>query len=433
MTDLRVYPVSGPLSGALRPPGDKSISHRAVLLAGLAEGESRIGGFLDSADTRATLAAVTALGASSREVDGDLCITGGRWQAPAGGELDLGNSGTGMRLLAGCLAGRDPGGPVTLAGDASLSRRPMDRVIRPLEAMGATILSRDGHAPLTVTPRSLKGIDYTLPVASAQVKSAVLLAGLSASGMTRVTEPEATRDHTERLLPAFGVEIARDRNTISLPGGQSPAAANLVVPADLSAAAFWLVAASIVPGSQVSLNEVGVNPTRDGVLRILARMGAGASIEVADEYAAEPRARIGVAAAGLAGTDIPPEWVPLAIDEFPVIMAAAAVARGTTRLAGAAELRVKESDRLAVMCRNLAALGVEVREREDGFEITGGRIRGGEVDAEGDHRIAMACVVAALVAEAPVTIANAEWIETSYPGFTDDLKTLGGQCEWLEG
>lgn len=432
MTDLRVFPAAGPLSGTLRLPGDKSVSHRAVLLAGRAAGESRIHGFLESADTRATLAAVVALGAQAGTVDGELRIRGAAWRAPEGGALDLGNSGTGMRLLAGCLASGETGAPVTLTGDASLSRRPMDRIIEPLTRMGASLDSTDGHAPLVIRPGKLTGIDYTLPMASAQVKSALLLAGLRASGITRVTEPEVTRDHTERLLPAFGIEIGREGGTVAVSGGQSLTAADLVIPGDLSAAAFWLVAGSLVSGSRVSLEGVGVNPTRDGILRILELMGADFGVERLPEEAAEPRATITVASSCLASAEIPAAWVPLAIDEFPVIMVAAARARGRTHLTGAAELRVKESDRLALMCRNLAVLGVRVRELDDGFEIEGGPVAGGRVDAGGDHRIAMALAVLALVADGPVTIENAEWIETSYPGFTHDLRILGGHSEWLE-
>jgi 3-phosphoshikimate 1-carboxyvinyltransferase len=431
---LKVQPAQRPLSGSYRPPGDKSVSHRAAILGGLAEGETEIHGFLDSADTRATLHAMAALGAQVDEADGVIRVRGGRLRAPDG-DLDLGNSGTGMRLLCGALAGRPDlfGSSIRLIGDESLSSRPMARIIDPLGQMGADIESRDGRAPLTLRPRQLHGIHYELPVASAQVKSALLLAGLQAEGSIELTEPGISRDHSERMLPAFGVRLERHDLACSLAGGQDLRGTVCRVPGDLSSAAFVLAAALLVPGSRVQLTGVGLNPTRDGVLRIVERMGAQMACERTTGELEEPAGDLTVEAGQINGVDIAPEQVPLAIDEFPVLMVLAACARGTTRIRGAEELRVKESDRLAVMCRELARLGVCVEEFADGADVAGGKVRGGRVDSHGDHRIAMSLAVLALAADAPVEIENAEWIRTSYPDFVDDMRTLGAEMEWLEG
>ncbi len=429
---LKVQPAQRPLSGSYRPPGDKSVSHRAAILGGLAAGETEIHGFLDSADTRATLNAMAALGAQIDEADDVIRIQGGRLSAPAG-DLDLGNSGTGMRLLCGALAGRPElfGSSIRLVGDESLSSRPMARIIDPLERMGADIESRDGRAPLTLRPRRLRGIHYELPVASAQVKSSLLLAGLQAEGLIELTEPGISRDHSERMLSAFGVRLERRELACSLAGGQDLHGAVCRVPGDLSSAAFMLAAALLVPGSRVLLTGVGLNPTRDGVLRIVEHMGAQVACERTAGEPEEPAGDLTIEAGPLDGVDIAPELVPLAIDEFPVLMVLAARARGTTRIRGARELRVKESDRLAVMCRELARLGVSVEEWPDGADVVGGHVRGGRVDSHGDHRIAMSLAVLALAAEAPVEIENAEWIRTSYPGFVDDMRALGAEMEWL--
>jgi len=427
---LIVQPAMAPLAGRYRPPGDKSVTHRAFLLGGLAEGRTRVESALDSADTRATLAAMAALGAEISREDDVVIIDGGRLRVPDA-PLDLGNSGTGLRLLCGALAGcrRLQGGTVQLFGDASLSARPMGRIIEPLERMGARIDSRAGRSPLTVAPVSLSGQRHVLKVASAQVKSALLLAGLQAEGETVVIEPGLSRDHTERMLPLFGARLHDACPGIGIAGPQPLVGAECRVPGDLSSAAFILAAASLVPGSRVDLVQVGLNPTRDGVLRILE--GMGASIVVgSSEAIAEPVGELVVQSAELAGIDIAPDMVPLAIDEFPVVMALAAAADGRTVIRGAAELRVKESDRLAVMSEQLRRLGVVVDERPDGAVIEGGRIRGGAVDCAGDHRIAMSLAVLGLVAEAPIIIDNAEWIGTSYPGFVDDMTALGAHMEW---
>lgn len=432
--ELIVTPVEQPLRGAVRPPGDKSISHRAAILGGLATGETRIRGFLEADDTRATLDAMQQLGAEVTR-DGDaIGIRGGRLRAPASA-LDLGNSGTGMRLLAGALSGHPDlfGIRLELVGDASLSRRPMQRIVAPLGEMGARIHTTAGHAPLHIWPTRLHGIRYRAPVASAQVKSAVLLAGVCAGGDTVYEEPAASRDHTERMLPAFGAALARDRRAIRMTGPARLRGASVDVPGDLSSAAFLAAAAALVSGSRVAIGPVGVNPTRDGFLRVLERMGADVRRRPSDSEGpgTEPVADLDVrGGATLAGIDIPPEWVPLAIDEFPVIMALAAAASGATTVSGAAELRVKESDRIAVMVRQLRRLGVTADERDDGARIVGGRVRGGRVDAEGDHRIAMSLAVLGLVAESPVAIAGAEWIRTSYPEFPEQLRSLGARVRW---
>lgn len=428
---LIVKPSTRPLQGRYRPPGDKSVSHRAAILGGLARGETEIHGFLDSADTRATLEAMRQLGARVDEAGGVIRMRGGSLHAPAT-PLDLGNSGTGIRLLAGALAAHSDlhGERVELIGDESLSRRPMDRIIEPLERMGARIGNRDGRAPLIIEPSSLTGHRHVLNVASAQVKSAVLLAGLFAEGETVVVEPGVSRDHTERMLPAFGVNLHDGQPGVAVRGGQALSAARVQVPGDLSSAAFVVAAGLLVGRSGIELDGVGLNPTRSGFVDIVRAMGAKIDIAGDQTEGGEPLGRLSVEGGTLSGVDIPPDKVPLAIDEFPLVMALAASARGETRIRGASELRVKESDRIAVMCRELARLGVAVEEFEDGAVITGGSVRGGEVDSHGDHRVAMSFAVLALAADAPVAIDNAEWIRTSYPGFVDDMRALGAEMEW---
>lgn len=425
---LCVEPATAPLTGDYRPPGDKSVSHRAAILGGLADGETEIRGILDSADTRATLSAMAALGAEVSEAGGVIRIRGGRLRAPED-DLDLGNSGTGLRLLAGALAGRPDlfGSEIRLVGDASLSARPMGRIIEPLRQMGADIDSVNGCAPLTLRPRALRGLTYQLPVASAQVKSALLLAGLNAEGETVVVEPGISRDHTERMLPAFGASLQGRMPGIAVRGGQRLVGTRCDVPGDLSSAAFIIAAALLVGGSRIVINPVGLNPTRDGFLRVVEQMATGFTIRSTKSGSGEPQGCLEVESTGLHGVDIDPSMVSLAIDEFPVLMALAAAAAGTTRISGAQELRVKESDRLAVMCAELGKLGVSVEERPDGAVITGGSVQGGRVDSHGDHRIAMSLAVLALAADGPVEINNAEWIRTSYPGFVDDLRGLGAE------
>lgn len=428
---LIVAPATRALNGRYRPPGDKSVSHRAAILGGLATGETEIRGFLESADTRATLGAMQRLGAGIDESDGIIRMHGGGVRAPEA-PLDLGNSGTGIRLLAGALAGHPSlqKARIELIGDASLSRRPMSRIIDPLALMGARIDSREGRAPLVIKPGPLVGGRHALNVASAQVKSAILLAGLFAKGETVVVEPGVSRDHTERMLPAFGASLHDGDPGVAIHGGQSLSGCRIDVPGDLSSAAFILAAGLLVEGSEIKLDGVGLNPTRSGVIEIVQAMGAGLVTEGDQTEGGEPLGRLTVSASSLSGVDIAPDLVPLAIDEFPLIMALAAAAGGRTRVRGASELRVKESDRIAVMCRELARLGVELEELDDGAIITGGRIRGGEVDSHGDHRVAMSLAVLGLVAEGPVAIDNAEWIETSYPGFVDDMRALGAEMEW---
>ena len=417
------------ISGRCRVPGDKSISHRAVMLAALADGESRFEGFLAGADTLATAAAFRAMGVViDGPHEGVLTVRGvglGGLQAPAG-PLDMGNAGTGMRLLAGLMAGQSFG--VTLVGDASLSRRPMRRVMVPLRQMGADITAAEGDTPpLTLRPAAdLHGIDYVLPMASAQVKSCLLLAGLYADGRTCVTEPAPTRDHTERMLAAFGRPVQRDGACVCIEGGREPLrAVRFAIPGDISSAAFPLVAALIAAQGEVLIENVGVNPTRTGILDILRAMGADIALENPREAGAEPVADIRARSSALRGIHVPEHLVPLAIDEFPAIAVAAACARGETLITGAEELRVKESDRIAAIANGLAALGIAVQALPDGLRITGGDMRGGVVDSHGDHRIAMAFSLAGLRAAGPVRIRDCINVGTSFPGYVELMRGLG--------
>ena len=418
--DWCVTPSGRPLLGTLEMPGDKSVSHRALLLAAQAEGHSRIEGFLEGEDTRATAWVMAQLGVrihapaeGVREVEGvGLHGLHGSTQP-----LDCGNAGTGMRLLAGVLAGRPFAS--TLVGDASLSKRPMRRVIAPLTRMGARIDSAEGGLPpLRIQSKNeLQAIDFESDVASAQVKSAVLLAGLRARGTTRVREPQPTRDYTERMLAAFGWPIRFGPGWAELEGGHRLQGRQVQVPADFSSAAFWLVAASIVPGSALTLRAVGLNPRRIGLLHALRAMGADITEHDPREAGGEPVADLQVRAAPLHGIEVDRRWVADMIDEFPSLFVAAACAEGDTVVHGAEELRVKESDRLAVMAQGLAALGIEVEEFADGARIRGGRLRGGRVDSHGDHRIAMAFAVAAQRASGPVEVLDVANVATSFPGF----------------
>lgn len=409
------------LKGTLDIPGDKSVSHRAVMFAALADGTSTIDGFLEGEDTRATARIFSQLGARietpspSRRVVHGVGIDG--LQAPTT-PLDCGNAGTGMRLIAGVLAGQ--AFDSVLVGDASLSRRPMRRVTGPLARMGARIdTEADGTPPLRVHGgQALQGIAFESPVASAQVKSAVLLAGLYAKGETSVVEPHPTRDYTERMLAAFGVTIAYSPGKARLHGGQRLRATDIVVPADFSSAAFFLVAASIIPGSTLRLKQVGLNPRRTGLLHALRLMGADIREENTAEQGGEPVADLVVRHAALKGTTIPEALVPDMIDEFPALFVAAAAAEGATVVTGAAELRVKESDRLAAMATGLRALGVQVDETEDGATIHGGAILGsGTIESHGDHRIAMAFAIAAQLSSGEVRIEDVANVATSFPGF----------------
>lgn len=407
------------LRGEPAVPGDKSISHRAILLAALADGVSRIDGFLEGADTRATAAIFGRLGVRiDAQADGVRIVHGVGIDGlrAADGALDCGNAGTAMRLLSGLLSGQ--GFDSTLVGDASLSRRPMQRVTAPLASMGARIDAVDGHAPLHIRGgQPLRGIDYTLPVASAQVKSALLLAGLRARGETVVREPQPTRDCTERMLQAFGYPIAYREGEARVSGGHRLRATDVAVPADFSSAAFFLVAGALVPGSELHLRRVGVNPRRIGLLPVLRAMGADIVATDLRDQGGEPVADLRVRHAPLHGIEVPVGHVADMIDEFPVLCVAAACAQGTTTIRGAAELRVKESDRIATMAAGLRALGIDVHERPDGAVIHGGRLRGGTVDSHGDHRIAMAFAVAAQLADGEVRIGDVANVATSFPGF----------------
>jgi 3-phosphoshikimate 1-carboxyvinyltransferase len=416
-----------PLQGALTVPGDKSISHRAVMLAALADGTSRIDGFLEGEDTRATAAVFTRLGVRIEAPEPSVRLVHGvglDGLQPPDGPLDCGNAGTGMRLLAGVLAGQ--AFDSVLVGDESLSRRPMRRVIDPLERMGARIDSVGGMPPLSIHGGSaLDGIDYALPVASAQVKSAILLAGMRARGTTCVYEPHPTRDYTERMLQAFGWPIDFVPGMARLTGGHRLLPTDIVVPSDFSSAAFFLVAGTLVPGSELVLRRVGMNPRRTGLLHVLRAMGADIVEENGTDQGGEAVADLRVRHAPLHGVDVPVEHVPDMIDEFPALFVAAACASGTTTVQGAAELRVKESDRIDAMARGLRALGIAVDEAPDGASIHGSPLRGGSVDSRGDHRIAMAFAVAAQCATGEVRIDDVANVATSFPEFETLARQAG--------
>ncbi|RRV29796.1 bifunctional prephenate dehydrogenase/3-phosphoshikimate 1-carboxyvinyltransferase [Pseudomonas sp. o96-267] len=408
------------LSGRIRVPGDKSISHRSIMLGSLAEGTTEVEGFLEGEDALATLQAFRDMGVVIEGPHhGRVTIHGvglHGLKAPAGA-LYMGNSGTSMRLLSGLLAAQPF--DTTLTGDASLSKRPMNRVAKPLREMGAVIeTGPEGRPPLTIKGgQRLTGMAYEMPMASAQVKSCLLLAGLYAAGSTSVTEPAPTRDHTERMLRGFGYPVSVEGSTASVESGHKLSATRIEVPADISSAAFFLVAASIAEGSELVLEHVGINPTRTGVIDILKLMGGDITLENQREVGGEPVADIRVRAAKLKGIDIPEDLVPLAIDEFPVLFVAAACAEGRTVLRGAEELRVKESDRIQVMADGLISLGVKAEPTPDGIIIDGGAIGGGEVWAHGDHRIAMSFSVASLRASAPIRIHDCANVATSFPNF----------------
>ncbi len=414
------------LRGSLRVPGDKSISHRAVLLGALARGTTRVDGFLRADDCLATVSCVRALGIAVDEDGERLAVHGGPLRRPEEA-LDAGNSGTTIRLLAGILAGQPFRS--TLTGDASVRRRPMDRIAEPLRRMGARITGRDGGrlAPLTIEGGALRAIAYATPVASAQVKSAILLAALFASGETAITEPSQSRDHTERMLVGFQVPVAREGLTVRLRGPATPEATPVRVPGDISSAAFFLVAAAIVPGSVVTVRGVGLNPTRTGVLDVLRAMGAAVDVENVRDDGGEPAGDVTVRAAPLHGTAIGGDLIPRLIDELPVLAVAASVADGETVITDAAELRVKESDRIAALARELGAIGARVEAQPDGLAIRGvPRLRGGRAASGGDHRVAMALAVAGLRAADPVTVDDTDCIRTSFPDFEETLRRLTG-------
>ena len=413
----------GSLRGNVRVPGDKSISHRSIMLGSLAEGTTHVSGFLQGEDCLCTLKAFRAMGVQIEgpSDDGNVTIHGvglHGLQAPSA-ELDMGNSGTSMRLMSGLMSGQ--AFDVRMTGDASLSKRPMKRVTVPLASMGAEIdATEKGTPPLLVHGgRQLKGIHYAMPMASAQVKSSLLLAGLYADGETSVTEPAPTRDHTERMLRGFGYEVKTEGNRISLQGGGKLTATDIDVPSDISSAAFFMVGANIAEGSDLTLQHVGINPTRTGIIDILRLMGANLELLNEREVGGEPVADIRVRSAQLKGIQIPEELVPLAIDEFPVLFIAAAFAQGQTVLTGAEELRVKESDRIQVMADGLITCGVDAQPTPDGIIINPGNFSGGTIDSHGDHRIAMAFTMAALRATQPIIINDCANVNTSFPGFVE--------------
>lgn len=420
------------VDGEVRVPGDKSVSHRALMLGGIAEGVTTVDGFLASEDCLATLKALRALGVHIEQpAAARVRLEGVGLQGLRGSDaaLDMGNAGTAMRLFMGLLSGQRFNS--TLVGDASLMRRPMERAAVPLRNMGARIETREGKPPVIIHGgHVLRGIDFRMPVASAQVKSAVLLAGLYAAGETRVTEPAPTRDHTERMLAEFGVAVHRQGSTAILQGGQPLRGVHIEVPGDFSSAAFFMVAGSIAREGSLLLRGVGMNPTRTGLLDILRRMGADIELQNLSTRGAEPSADLLIRPAVLRGIEVPTELVPLAIDEFPVFFIAAACAAGPSVLRGAEELRVKESDRLAVMSKGLEALGVEHVLLPDGMRFPGrghpGPVfRGGTVDSHGDHRIAMAFAVASLRAAGEIEIHDTANVATSFPGFAGLARLAG--------
>jgi 3-phosphoshikimate 1-carboxyvinyltransferase len=423
---------SGPLRGSLRPPPDKSVSHRAALIAAMGEGETTIEGYLDAADTRSTLAAVAALGAEVSGVgpaalEPRLRVRGAGLRGAAAAAIDVGNAGTLLRLLPGWLVGQETGS-WTLDGDDSIRRRPVDRIATPLRLMGARVEAREERLPpLRIEAAPLQGIEYELPVASAQVKSCLLFAGLLAEGETRIVEPLPSRDHSERMLAAAGAEIERGEGVVAVRPAALLEPGAIVVPADLSSAAFFVVAALLVPGSDVSLVGVGLNPTRTGLLSILARMGARIEVEPEDERGGEPSGRLRVRGSELRGTEVGGEEVPLAIDELPLVALAACFAAGETTIRDAAELRRKESDRIETVAAALTTLGGEVETSEDGMRIRGaGGLRGGSIDSHGDHRIAMLGAIAGIASRGGVEVGGMDAAAVSYPGFEADLASLRG-------
>ena len=417
-------------------PGDKSISHRALMLGSIAEGRTDVSGFLSGDDCLATAAAMRALGVTITQPDAtSLHIQGvGRdgLQAPDQA-LDLGNSGTAMRLMAGLLAGQRFS--CTLTGDESLTGRPMGRIITPLTLMGAAIESDcDGTPPLQLSGGlELHAIDYALPIASAQVKSAVLLAGLYAQGRTSVTEPAVTRDHTERMLASMGADISVQGGTVSIAGGQDLRGCTVEVPGDLSSATFIILATLLSQDADILIKNVGINPTRTGVIDILTGMGADLALENRSSLGQDPVADLRVRASQLQGGPVDPALVSLAIDEFPALFVAAAAAKGKTSFSGLEELRVKESDRIAAMADGLRQLGIQVEETPDGAVVHGGRFTGGEVESYHDHRVAMSLAIAGTIADGEVLVRGVDNVDTSFPGFKDLMNSLGARIAVDEG
>ena len=434
MASLTITP-GRPLKGTIRVPGDKSVTHRAIILTALAEGLSQVTDYCRGEDCLNTMRAFQSLGVRIEETPEQLTVHGkGMWGLTEPfGPIDCGNSGTGIRLMAGLLAGQDFF--TVLTGDESIRRRPMGRVVKPLRAMGATIAGRKGGelAPLAITGTRLKGMSYVSPVASAQIKSSLLFAALYADGLTTISEPRLSRDHTERMFAYFGIPFHRDGCTVRIEGRPSIrwSGKTVVVPGDLSAAAFFLVGASIVPDSDVTVLSVGMNPTRTGLLDILRQMGAHIEVLNPREEAGEPVADLRVRSMPLRGVQIGPEQIPQTIDEFPILCVAAAVAEGETVITGAEELRVKESDRIATMATELRAMGARIEERPDGMVIQGlgrkganGTLTGATCASHGDHRVAMSVAIGALTAAQPTQIQDTDCIETSFPNFDRKLLEL---------
>ena len=437
MASLTITP-GRPLQGTISVPGDKSITHRAIILTALASGVSRVSRYCRGEDCLNTMRAFQALGVRIDESADELCVHGkGLWGLiEPNGPIDCGNSGTGIRLLAGLLAGQDFF--TVLTGDESIRRRPMGRIVKPLREMGATIAGRKGGelAPLAVLGSRLRAISYVSPVASAQIKSALLLAALFAEGTTRITEPRLSRDHTERMFQFFGIGLRREGSSVLVDGRPSVgwnAVTQLVVPGDFSAAAFFIVGATIVPGSDVTIHHVGINPTRTGLLDVMTSMGADIQLLNRREEAGEPVADIRVKSARLHGVAIGPDLIPQTIDEFPILCVAAAVAEGETIISGAEELRVKESDRIATVSAELGAMGAQITEKPDGMVVQGlgaaaknGRLRAAHGRSHGDHRVAMSLAIAGLTASGPTLIDETACIETSFPDFPHTLLSLLG-------
>ena len=433
MARVRFDPASR-LAGTITPPPDKSISHRAAILAAMSEGEVRVSGFLPAADTESTLAAIAQLGAevlarhdAEDRVDLVLRGVGLRGARPERGEIDVGNAGTLLRILPGWLAGQG-GGTWTIDGDESIRRRPVDRVADPLHRMGARLESRESrYPPLVVHGSMLHGVEYEMPVASAQVKSCLLLAGLLAEGETTIVEPIPTRDHTERMLATAGAPFERRGTSLVVGGAQRLELEEIDVPGDFSSAAFFMAAAACVPGSELRLRDVGVNPTRIGLLRVMERMGVAAEVEGRRFVQAEPVADVVVRPGTLRGAKVSAEEVPRLIDELPLVALLAAFADGTTVVEGAQELRHKESDRIATVVEGLRALGARIEARPDGFEVEGGGgLEGGELDAAGDHRLAMLGAIAGVASRRGVEVNGFEAAGISYPRFATDL--AGVEC-----
>ena len=410
-------------------PGDKSISHRSMILGGIADGITKVSGFLESGDCLATMKAMQSMGVEITKEDGQYLVHGvGKYglKAPESGQIDCGNSGTGMRLLAGVLAAQRFDS--TVFGDASLNSRPMNRITKPLKVMGAKVrATENGTAPLKFSAvENLASIDYDSPIASAQVKSCVLLAGLYSDGEVSLTEPKLSRDHTENMLRGFGVELTSDNLTVTMQGGQSLKAIDITVPADISSSAFFMVLACLLPESKTTFKNLCVNPSRTGVISILQLMGADITFTNETITAGEQIADVVVKSSELKGIDIPHEYIASAIDEFPILFIAAALAKGETRLTNAMELRKKESDRITAMHDGMKILGIDCHELEDGIVIQGGsKLKGGQVDAEDDHRIAMSFLIAGQFSNGAIEVDNCENIMTSFPNFLSICKSLG--------